>query len=164
MARQRLARVTEEIRDAAAEILRSLKDPRIGFATLVRAEVSSDLRHVKLYVSVLGPPVEQAATMAALEGAKGHVRTELGRRVRLYHTPEVHFVADRSIAHGDRIAQLLSGLQAERQQRQTAGGAAGNGMPSAGTTGTTATTGTADAPATMPAAATPREPGGTTGG
>ncbi len=108
--RQRVARVAEGMREAAAEVLRTLKDPRIGFATVVRAEVSADLRYVKLYVSVLGPEAEQSATMAALESAKGYVRTELGRRVRLYHTPEVRFLLDSSIAHGDRIARLLSSL------------------------------------------------------
>lgn len=107
---QRQARVTEGIREAAAEILHSLKDPRVGFATLIRAEVSGDLRHVKLYVSVLGPEAEQRATMAVLESAKGHVRSEIGRRVRLFYTPEVRFVLDTSMAHGDRIARLLSDL------------------------------------------------------
>lgn len=114
MPRQRAERVAETVQVAAAEILRQLKDPRIGFATVVRAEVSSDLQHAKIFVSVLGPEAERTATMAALERAKGHVRTELGRRVRLYHTPEIHFVSDGSIAHGDRIARVLSELAAER--------------------------------------------------
>jgi ribosome-binding factor A len=119
--RQRVARVAEEMRAAAAEVLRELKDPRVGFASVVRAEVSGDLRHVKLHVSVLGPEAEQEATLAALERARGFVRTELGRRVRLYHTPEVHFVLDTSIAHGDRIARLLGSLASAR------GGAAPEG-------------------------------------
>lgn len=114
MARQRAQRVADEVQQVAAEILRGLKDPRIGFATVVRAEVSTDLRHAKIYVSVFGPEAERQATMAALERAKGHVRTELGRRIRLYHTPEVHFISDGSIAHGDRIARLLGELAAER--------------------------------------------------
>jgi len=110
-ARPRVARVADEIRSSAAEILRTLKDPRIGFVSVVSAEVSSDLRHVKLYVSVLGPDAERQATMQALERATGFVRSELGRRVRLYHTPEVRFVEDTSIAHGDRIHRLLQQLQ-----------------------------------------------------
>ncbi len=114
MARQRAVRVADEVSQAAAEILRGLKDPRIGFATVVRSEVSSDLRHAKIFVSVFGPEADQAATMAALERAKGHVRTELGRRVRLYHTPEIHFVLDGSMAHGDRIARILAELHTER--------------------------------------------------
>lgn len=114
VARQRAERVADEVQQAAAEILHDLKDPRIGFVTVVRAEVSTDLRHAKLYISVFGPEADRTATMAALERAKGHVRTEIGRRVRLYHTPEVHFVADSSMAHGDRIARVLNELAAER--------------------------------------------------
>lgn len=114
MARERAARVADEVAQVAAEILRGLKDPRIGFATVVRSEVSSDLGHAKIFVSVFGPEADQAATMAALESAKGHVRTEIGRRIRLYHTPEIHFILDGSIAHGDRIARILQELHAER--------------------------------------------------
>jgi ribosome-binding factor A len=124
MPRQRVARVADEVCQAAAEILRGMKDPRMGFATVVRAEVSSDLRHARIYVSVLGPEADQEATMAALERAKGYVRTELGRRVRLYRTPEIQFVLDRSIAHGDRIARVLGELRAGRPSEAAAGGAA----------------------------------------
>ena len=122
MARQRAERVSDAVREVAAEILHGLKDPRIGFVTVVRAEVSTDLRHAKIFVSVFGPDAEREATMAALERAKGHVRTELGRRIRLYHTPEVHFIADSSIAHGDRIARLLGQLAAARNAAQRAAG------------------------------------------
>jgi len=129
MARQRAERVADEVQEVAAEILRGLKDPRIGFATVVRAEVSTDLRHAKIFVSVFGPEAERATTMAALERAKGHVRTELGRRIRLYHTPEVHFISDASIAHGDRIARLLGELAAERSAAPApaSDGSAGSG-------------------------------------
>jgi len=112
---QRAARVADEVREVAADILRGLKDPGIGFATVVRAELSSDLRHAKIYVSVLGPEADRAATMAALDRATGHVRTELGRRIRLYRTPEVRFISDASIEHGDRIARVLRDLAAERE-------------------------------------------------
>jgi ribosome-binding factor A len=131
VARQRVLRVAEGVREAAAEILRALKDPRVGFATVVRAEVSPDLRHVWIHVSILGPEAEAEATMAALERARGHVRTELGRRVRLYHTPEVHFVRDGSIAHGDRIARLLAQLGRERE----AEAAPPDGVPGGGEAG-----------------------------
>ncbi len=109
----RATRVADEIRSSAAEILRSLKDPRIGFVSVVSAEVSGDLRYVKLFVSVYGPEAEREATMAALESAKGYVRSELGQRVRLFHTPEVRFVLDTSIAYGDHIARLLKDLNGD---------------------------------------------------
>ena len=111
MERQRVARVAEQVRAETADILRGLKDPRIGFASVVRAEMSPDLRYAKVYVSVLGPEAEREETMAVLERGRGHVRSELGRRIRLYHTPELRFVMDDSLAHGDRIARILRDLE-----------------------------------------------------
>ena len=131
MSEQRVARVAEEVRAAAAEILRELKDPGIGFATVVRAEMSPDLRYAKIYVSVLGPEADREATMAALQRATGHVRSALGQRIRLYRTPEVRFVLDGSIEHGDRIARVIRGLHAERAERQ----ARGEGAPPDGEEG-----------------------------
>jgi ribosome-binding factor A len=113
MERLRPSRVAERIREELADILREAKDPRIGFASVVRVEVSPDLRHAKAFVSVLGPQAEQTATMAALEHARGFIRTEIGRRVRLFRTPEIAFVLDESIAHGDRIARLLHQVRPE---------------------------------------------------
>lgn len=110
MERQRVARVAEQVRAETADILRGMKDPRMGFASVVRAEMSPDLRYAKVYVSVLGPEAEREETMAVLERAKGHVRSELGRRIRLYHTPELRFIMDDSLAHGDRIARILRDL------------------------------------------------------
>lgn len=107
----RAARVAEEIRSNAAMILRNLKDPRIGFVSVVSAEVSTDLRYVKLFVSVYGPEAERKATMTALQRATGYVRTELGHRVRLYHTPELRFVEDTSMAFGEHINRLLRDVQ-----------------------------------------------------
>ncbi len=121
MERQRVARVTEEVRAAAAEILRQLKDPGLGFATVVRAEMSPDLRYAKIYVSVLGPEAEREATLAALERARGHFRSELGQRVRLYRTPEVRFVPDQSLEHSDRIARLLREVGVQPAGEEPAG-------------------------------------------
>lgn len=112
MSEQRVQRVAERIKEELAEILRLVKDPRVGFASIVRVEASSDLRYAKVYVSVFGPEVDQQSTMKGLENAKGFIRTELGRRVRLFHTPELNFALDTSMAHGDRIARLLAELPA----------------------------------------------------
>ena len=116
MAAERAARVAEAVREVAAQVLRGLKDPGMGFASVMRAEVSTDLRHVKIYVSVFGPEAEQAATMAALGRARGHVRSALGREIRLYRTPEIQFVLDGSLEHSDRIARVLRDLHAERDE------------------------------------------------
>lgn len=106
--RQRVQRIGEEIKKEAAEIIRQMKDPRIGFATITDVEVSNDLRHVKIYVSVYGDEDAKEQTLAGLQAAKGFVRTELGRTIRLRHTPDVTFRLDGSIEQGARINQIIS--------------------------------------------------------
>jgi len=104
-------RLAEAIKKEMSELLREeLKDPRIGFVTITWVEVSSDLKYAKIYVSVFGNKEEQKATMAALKKAQGYVRTELGRRIRLRHVPEVSFKLDSSIEHGTRVIKLLDGV------------------------------------------------------
>ena len=104
---QRIARLREEIKRVVSDALRKLKDPRIGFVTVTDVELSGDLRHVKLFFSVYGDDEAKAATLAALERAKGFFRTEIGRQIRLRYTPEVHIKADTSIERGARIFELL---------------------------------------------------------
>ncbi len=107
MAGQRVGRLREELKKESSEVIRKLKDPRIGFVTVTDVDVSGDLRHVRIYVSVYGEDETKAQTMAALEKATGHVRTEIGRRIRLRHTPEIHFQFDESMERGARIFALL---------------------------------------------------------
>lgn len=111
MAGQRVERLREEIKKEASDIIRKLKDPRVGFVTVTDVEVSGDLRHVKIFVSVYGDEASKAATMEALTGATGHIRTEIGQRIRLRHTPEIHIRFDESIERGARIFQLLREVQ-----------------------------------------------------
>ena len=108
MAEHRSERLREMIKIEFGEILqRDLKDPRIGFVSVIDVEVSNDLSHVKIYVSILGDEAAKLATMEGLESAKGFIRTELGRRIRLRHTPEIQIIADDSIERGSRIIELL---------------------------------------------------------
>lgn len=107
MAGQRVARIREEVKKEASDIIRRLKDPRVGFVTVTDTEVSSDMRYVKIFVSVLGSEEEKQKTMEALHRATGFIRTELGGRIRLRHTPEIHFKFDESIERGARIFELL---------------------------------------------------------
>lgn len=106
--RQRVQRVREEIKKEVSEIIREMKDPRIGFVTVVDVEVSNDLRHAKIFVSVYGEEAVKKESLAGLEAATGFIRTEIGRRIRLRHTPEILFRLDNSIERGARINQLLS--------------------------------------------------------
>ncbi|OUM97470.1 MAG: ribosome-binding factor A [Firmicutes bacterium ZCTH02-B6] len=109
----RRQRLQEEFKRETSDILQKMKDPRIGFVSVTDAEISQDLRHVKIFVSVFGSDDEKERTLAALEHARGFVRTELGRRIRLRHTPEVVFRLDDSIERGQRINQLLRSVATE---------------------------------------------------
>lgn len=109
--RQRVERVREEIKKEASDILFKLKDPRIGFVTITDVEASADLSVMKIFVSVMGEQADQTETIEALDKAKGFVRTELGRRIRLRHTPEIQFKLDDSMERGARIFQLLKEIR-----------------------------------------------------
>ncbi len=121
MANPRAARVADQMRDELAQLIRELKDPRIGFVSIVKVEVSGDLRHAKVYVSVMGSEQQKKQTMKGLQSATGYLRSELGRLIRLRYTPELHFELDESIEHGTRIAQLLTQVQQEEKERQKQG-------------------------------------------
>ncbi|MEW6458593.1 MAG: 30S ribosome-binding factor RbfA [Bacillota bacterium] len=100
-------RLAEVIKKEISDLLRQMKDPRLGFVTVTAVEVSSDLRYAKVFVSVLGSNEDQDASLKVLRGAQGFIRTELGKRIRLRYTPEVSFVHDPSIEEGTRIIQII---------------------------------------------------------
>ena len=105
---RRPAQVGEAIQRELSELLlRDLKDPRLGFVTIMGVEVSPDLKHARVFVSALGSDEEQQASMAALESARGWLRHELGQRMDLRYTPELQFRADHTTATADRINRLL---------------------------------------------------------
>jgi ribosome-binding factor A len=104
----RLARLRELFKQEISTILqREMKDPRIGFVSVTDVELSQDLRHAKVFVSILGDEGAKAKTMAALSSAQGFIRTELGRRIRLRYIPQVHIKLDESIERGVRVQHLL---------------------------------------------------------
>lgn len=103
--REKLQELFKE--EASAILQRQLRDPRIGFVSVTEVELSGDLRHAKIFVSVLGDEEAKRRTMEALARAAGFVRSELGRRVTLRHTPEVLFRLDESIERGTRVVALL---------------------------------------------------------
>lgn len=118
MSNQRAARVGDQMREELAKLIRGeMKDPRIGFVSIVKVEVSGDLRHAKVYVSVLGTPEEQKASMKGLQSATGFLRSHLGQALRLRHVPELIFTLDNSIAHGTRIAELLVQVRREQEEK-----------------------------------------------
>ena len=116
---QRVEKIREAIKQEASDIIRNMKDPRIGFVTVTDAEVSRDLRHVKIYVSVLGDEESKRSSLEGLERATGYIRTEIGQRVRLRYTPEIVFRWDGSLERGARIDQILQELKAEEKGSDT---------------------------------------------
>jgi len=104
----RFGRLAEEFKKEVSDIIKNeVKDPRIGFVSVVAVEVSGDLRHAKVYVSILGNEESVRGTMEALKRASGFIRKEIARRIQLRYTPEVVFLYDDSIAQGAKISKIL---------------------------------------------------------
>jgi ribosome-binding factor A len=104
----RMRRVNEAVREVvSARLAEGVKDPRIGFVTVTSVDTSSDLRHARVYVSVLGSEDERAETLAGLESAHGLLQQAVATELRMKHTPTLQFVFDESIDRGMRISELL---------------------------------------------------------
>jgi ribosome-binding factor A len=110
---QRTDRVDELLREEIGSILiRDVRDPRIGFATVTRVETTPDLRHARVWVSIIGQRAERDETLRALERAMPFVRHELGGRLRLRRIPEFQVRLDDSAERGTRVLHLLQELEA----------------------------------------------------
>jgi ribosome-binding factor A len=108
MAAGRMRRVNEAVREVlSARIAEGLNDPRIGFVTVTSVETSPDLRHARVYVSVLGSESQREATLAGLESAHGLLQQSIAGELRMKRTPTLQFVFDASIERGMRITELL---------------------------------------------------------
>ncbi len=111
----RQERLSDQIRnEVAAMIEGELKDPRIGLTTVARVELSPDLRHGRVLVSVDEDERAQRETLAGLASAAGYIRHELGRRLRLRRVPELAFVLDRASEEAERVERLLHDLKNEQ--------------------------------------------------
>ncbi len=112
----RQARLAEFLRDEISAIIqRELRDPRVGFASVTRVEMSPDLRHARVYVSVYGTHEEQEAALRALQGAAGFIRRLIAPHLHTRHIPELHFKLDRSLEHAEQVARLLHQIRQEQQ-------------------------------------------------
>lgn len=110
---QRTERVDELLRqEIGAIVSREVADPRVGFATIMAVETTDDLRHAKVWVSVIGQPAERDAALAALRHAMPFVRHELGSRLRMRRIPDLHVELDDTAERGTRILRLLADLEA----------------------------------------------------
>jgi ribosome-binding factor A len=109
MKQHRLARVSEVIREVASEtILFELRDPRVKNVTVTRAEVSGDLQHAKVFVSVMGTPKEEELCMHGLRNAAGYVQSKLGDRLKTRFTPLLTFVLDKGVKNSIEISRLIN--------------------------------------------------------
>lgn len=101
-------RINGEVQRELSNIIRELKDPRIGIMTSVTdVEVTPDLKFCKAYISVLGDEQAKADTLAGLKSAAGFIRRELARTVNLRNTPEIKFIIDESIEYGMKMSKLI---------------------------------------------------------
>ena len=105
---RRIDRLRGTLKKELSDIIRNrVKDPRVRFVTVTDVEISKDLRHVKVYVSVLGSDEDRTACLEGLTRALGFIRGEMGRRIRLRYTPEMVLQYDKSIDAGMEIDRLL---------------------------------------------------------
>mgnify|MGYP003307147039 FL=1 len=111
---KRSQRIQELLLEEISKLLQSgLKDPRIGFATLTRVEVSDNLKHAKVFVSVMGSEQEKIDTLEALKSAKGFIRNSLGKNLYLRYLPELEFKKDDNAEHVEKITRILKDLHTE---------------------------------------------------
>jgi ribosome-binding factor A len=114
---KRSEKVADLIQKEISEmLLKTVKDPRIGFVTITRVAVSEDCRLAKVYFSVTGTLAERKRSTEGLNSAKGYVRKELGRRMTLKYTPEIMFQFDPSIEYAIHIGEVIHQLKQEREK------------------------------------------------
>lgn len=109
-------RVAEEIREVLAEEIARLKDPRVGFVTVTGVKMTPDLRRAWVYYTSYGDDAAKAGTRAALRSARSHLRTVVGRQVRLKFLPELEFEEDVTIEAGERIDRLIARTRHEESE------------------------------------------------
>lgn len=110
-----MRRVNEALREVLSEGLGELKDPRIGFVTITGVETSADLRHARVFVSVLGSEREREQSLAGLAAAHGVLQARVNRELRLKRTPQLAFEYDPSVEHGVRMTRLIDELAPDDQ-------------------------------------------------
>jgi ribosome-binding factor A len=103
-----MRRVNEAVREVlSARLAEGLKDPRIGFVTVTAVDTSPDLRHARVFVSVLGDAEQREQTLAGLGSSHGYLQSRIALELRLKNTPTLEFVYDESVDRGMRISELL---------------------------------------------------------
>jgi ribosome-binding factor A len=111
---KRSQRIQELLLEEISKLVQNgLKDPRIGFTTITKVEVSDNLKHAKIFVSVMGSEQEKTDTLDGLINAKGFIRNALGKNLYLRYLPELDFRRDDNADHVEKISRILNGLHTE---------------------------------------------------
>lgn len=116
---QRTDRISDQMQRELAELIfRELKDPRLGMVTITSIEVSRELDHAKVYVTVMPTAnANPAQSIEALQHAAGFLRHELGRRMKIRTIPELHFLYDETLERGNRMSALIDQALADDQAK-----------------------------------------------
>jgi ribosome-binding factor A len=119
MSSHRIERINAQIQREISELIQQhLRDPRLGeFLAVTEVSTAPDLKTCKIFVSSIGGQQEEDKTMKALSSASGFLRTALAKRIKMRITPELHFVWDNSIEHGDRILRLIDKVNEEKEKQ-----------------------------------------------
>ncbi|MFH1737038.1 MAG: 30S ribosome-binding factor RbfA [Actinomycetota bacterium] len=113
----RTERLAETLREVIMDIIqKDLKDPAIGIASVTHIRVSPDLKHAWISLSVFGDDQTKEDTLKAFAKASGHIRSELGKRVRLRYLPELVFTVDEGIEQSFKVAEILRGIKRENRE------------------------------------------------
>jgi ribosome-binding factor A len=107
---ERLRRVDEAVRKVLSEGIAELKDPRIGFVTVTAVQVTNDLEHAKVWVSILGSEQARERALRALDGAAGVLQARVNRELHLRRTPHLRFTYDAAVERGVRMSKLIDEL------------------------------------------------------
>jgi len=110
-------RIKGFLKEEISEIIRrEIKDPRLGFVTITDAEVTKDLRHAIIYISVMGDEKQKNDSLSVLQHASGFIRKEFGQRAAMKVIPDIHFKFDTAVAHGSRIFELLQQVKTDEKE------------------------------------------------
>lgn len=113
MSTQRILKIQRLIKEEVSLIIAFLKDPRLGFITITDVKVTPDLKHAKIFVSIMEPEEKQEQIIKILDQAKGHIRSELAHKINFRYTPEIFFKIDDSISYSEKIEKILLQLKEE---------------------------------------------------
>jgi ribosome-binding factor A len=117
MSHSRLERVAEELKREIGKIIQDeLNDPRVGFVTITKVELTRDLRNAKVHFSLYGTEKQLRDTKIGLKRSAGFIRSLVGKRIRLRYTPEISFVVDEGAKHSIKISQVLQSIKDEKKE------------------------------------------------